>query len=187
MTLFGSVGSARMEVPGWRLSAKLKSWLSSTWLNEWMDIGWDFSRFNVFLDSKVHEANMGPIWGRQDPDGAPCWSHELCNLGCHPYIKLCHLFACALMNCWIASSLLASDAIWVIYHMHVLDTLAMSTYLGHLSELFMAISEKIVREYHVIFNERKRFCMRIGGNGTAPRIFFTMNSESMLYKIKYDI
>ena len=20
-------------------------------------------------DSKVHEANMGPIWGRQDPDG----------------------------------------------------------------------------------------------------------------------
>ena len=22
-----------------------------------------------FPDSKVHEANMGPIWGRQDPDG----------------------------------------------------------------------------------------------------------------------
>ena len=23
----------------------------------------------VFPDSKVHEANMGPIWGRQDPGG----------------------------------------------------------------------------------------------------------------------
>ena len=28
-------------------------------------------------DSKVHGANMGPIWGRQDPDGP----HELCYLG----------------------------------------------------------------------------------------------------------
>ena len=25
--------------------------------------------FYVFPDSKVHEANMGPIWGRQDPGG----------------------------------------------------------------------------------------------------------------------
>ena len=25
----------------------------------------------VFPDSKVHEANMGPIWGRQDT----CWPH----------------------------------------------------------------------------------------------------------------
>ena len=23
----------------------------------------------VYPDSKVHEANMGPIWGRQDPGG----------------------------------------------------------------------------------------------------------------------
>ena len=28
-------------------------------------------------DGKVHGANMGPIWGRQDP----CWPHELCYLG----------------------------------------------------------------------------------------------------------
>ena len=28
-------------------------------------------------DSKVHGANMGPIWGRQDPGGP----HELCYLG----------------------------------------------------------------------------------------------------------
>ena len=28
-------------------------------------------------DSKVHGANMGPIWGRKDP-GRP---HELCYLG----------------------------------------------------------------------------------------------------------
>ena len=25
--------------------------------------------WNAVPDSKVHEANMGPIWGRQDPDG----------------------------------------------------------------------------------------------------------------------
>ena len=25
---------------------------------------------HVFPDSKIHEANMGPIWGRQDPGGA---------------------------------------------------------------------------------------------------------------------
>ena len=24
----------------------------------------------AILDSKVHVANMGPIWGRQDPDGS---------------------------------------------------------------------------------------------------------------------
>ena len=28
-------------------------------------------------DSKVHGANMGPIWGRQDPGGQKCWPHEL--------------------------------------------------------------------------------------------------------------
>ena len=26
-------------------------------------------KFNIYPDSKVHEANMGPIWGRQDPGG----------------------------------------------------------------------------------------------------------------------
>ena len=33
-----------------------------------------------YPDNKVHGANMGPIWGRQDP-GGPCWTHELCYLG----------------------------------------------------------------------------------------------------------
>ena len=39
--------------------------------------------------SKVHGANMGPIWGRQDPDRphvgprwAPCWPHKPCYPGC---------------------------------------------------------------------------------------------------------
>ena len=32
-------------------------------------------------DSKVQGANMGPIWGRQEPRWAPCWPHELCYLG----------------------------------------------------------------------------------------------------------
>ena len=90
------------------------------------------------------------------------------------------LFVCTLMKCWIAS-LLVSDAIWVIYRMHVLDTLTMSTYLRHLSDL-KTICEKFAKEYHVIFNEKKSFCMRIGGNGTAPRRSVTMNGEPILWK-----
>ena len=30
--------------------------------------GWT-KNFDMYLDSKVHGANMGPIWGRQDPGG----------------------------------------------------------------------------------------------------------------------
>ena len=55
--------------------------------------------YNMYPDGKVHGANMGSIWGRQDPGGphvgpmsfaiwvdvgarwAPCWPHELCYLG----------------------------------------------------------------------------------------------------------
>ena len=44
------------------------------------------------------------------------------------------------------------------------------------------ICEKFAKEYHVIFNEKKRFCMRIGGNDTAPRRFVTMNGEPILWK-----
>ena len=53
---------------------------------------------------------------------------------------------------------LALDAIWVIYRMHVLDTLTMSIYLRHLSVLFMTWlknCEKFAKEYHVLFNEKK--------------------------------
>ena len=32
---------------------------------------------DMIVDSKVHGANMGPIWGRQDPGGP----HGLCYLG----------------------------------------------------------------------------------------------------------
>ena len=28
-----------------------------------------WSSLFIFIDSKVHGANMGPIWGRQDPGG----------------------------------------------------------------------------------------------------------------------
>ena len=91
-------------------------------------------------------------------------------------------FVCTLMNCWIASSLRVSDAIWVIYRMHVLDTLTMSIYLRHLSVLFRTICENFAKEYHVIFNEKKSFCMRIGVDGTAPRRSVTMNGEPILWK-----
>ena len=32
-------------------------------------------------DGKIHGANMGPIWGRQDPGGPHVGPHELCYLG----------------------------------------------------------------------------------------------------------
>ena len=35
-------------------------------------------------DSMVHVANMGSIWGQQDPGGPLCWPHELCYLGSFP-------------------------------------------------------------------------------------------------------
>ena len=37
--------------------------------------------WSSYPDSKVHGANMGPIWGPSGPRWAPCWPHELCYLG----------------------------------------------------------------------------------------------------------
>ena len=39
-------------------------WLLHKWLQEY-----DYMLFKAHPDSKVHGANMGPIWGRQDPGG----------------------------------------------------------------------------------------------------------------------
>ena len=44
----------------------------------WSDVTDDASALIRNPDSKVHGANMGPSWGRQDPGG---WPHELCYLG----------------------------------------------------------------------------------------------------------
>ena len=80
-------------------------------------------------------------------------------------------FVCTLMNCWIASSLRVSDAIWVIYRMHVLDTLTMSTYLRHLSVLFRTrwLFAKILPKNIMSYSMRKKFlyAYRGGWNGTA--------------------
>ena len=37
----------------------------------------------IYPDSKVNGANMGPIWGQQDPGGPHVgpWPHEPCYLG----------------------------------------------------------------------------------------------------------
>ena len=43
---------------------------------------------NNIPDNKIHGANMGLFWGQQDPGGAPCWPHELCYLGCAPWLIL---------------------------------------------------------------------------------------------------
>ena len=46
-------------------------WLLMTW---WQN---NSRHYMIKPDSKVRGANMGPIWGRQDPG----WPHELCFLG----------------------------------------------------------------------------------------------------------
>ena len=33
------------------------------------DMNWASAEIIKIPDGKVHGANMGPIWGRQDPDG----------------------------------------------------------------------------------------------------------------------
>ena len=38
-------------------------------ISEFMSGDWLFSKVVSTPDSKVHGANMGPIWGRQDPGG----------------------------------------------------------------------------------------------------------------------
>ena len=40
----------------------------------------------IFPDSKVYGANMGPTWGRQDP-GGPMLAHGPCYLGSASYIE----------------------------------------------------------------------------------------------------
>ena len=40
---------------------------------------------NHHPDSKVHGANMGPIWGRQDPGGSYVGPNELCYLDMQGY------------------------------------------------------------------------------------------------------
>ena len=41
--------------------------ISGLWT--YMSFGMSFGDGRIYPDSKVHGANMGPIWGRQDPGG----------------------------------------------------------------------------------------------------------------------
>ena len=48
----------------------------------YLSIGWRTAIWWHFPDSKAHGANMGPIWGRQDPGGTHVGPiHEPCHLG----------------------------------------------------------------------------------------------------------
>ena len=38
-------------------------------IDKWYLIRFEITNRNGSLDSKVHGANIGPIWGRQDPGG----------------------------------------------------------------------------------------------------------------------
>ena len=59
---------------------------------------------DTFPDSKVHGANMGPIWGREDPGGPhvgpmnfAIWVVVLCKI--YSYVHSIHAFvACAITN-----------------------------------------------------------------------------------------
>ena len=43
----------------------------------WHDLLCSRSNIVMYHDSKVRGANMGPIWGRQDPGGRHCWPMNL--------------------------------------------------------------------------------------------------------------
>ena len=58
----------------------IPKWSSATisWYNKYGDyllidthrlFNYLYQNLHIYPDSKVHEANMGPIWGRQDPGG----------------------------------------------------------------------------------------------------------------------
>ena len=59
---------------------------------------------DTFPDSKVHGANMGPIWGREDPGGPhvgpmnfAIWVVVLCKI--YSYVHCIHVFVtCAITN-----------------------------------------------------------------------------------------
>ena len=42
----------------------------------------------IYPDSKVHGANMGPTWGRQDPGGPHVGPIELCYLGIKTFFQI---------------------------------------------------------------------------------------------------
>ena len=54
---------------------------------------------HVIPDSKVHGANMGPIWGR--PRWAPCWPHEPCYLGCLGTDRQQYIYVCVYVFIYI--------------------------------------------------------------------------------------
>ena len=58
--------------------------------------GQGISSYGIAPDSKVHGANMGPIWGRQDPDGPHVGPM---NLAIWDYI--CPKYSCVSNNCTV--------------------------------------------------------------------------------------
>ena len=47
----------------------MKCGLLLLWVKNVRYYVWTIFGMDTFPESKVHGANMGPIWGRQDPDG----------------------------------------------------------------------------------------------------------------------
>ena len=53
--------------PCGNVTLRIAHWRKQTWTKIGTELLW---RVSSYPDSKVHGANMGPIWGRQDPGGS---------------------------------------------------------------------------------------------------------------------
>ena len=75
---------------------------------------WNFTEFvpeahnYLYLDSKVHGANMGPIWGRQDPSGP----REHCYLGKSSLVQV-------MDPSWMGDRLLPQSMLSSMKHLYI--------------------------------------------------------------------
>ena len=54
------------------------------------------------LDSKIHGANVGPTWGRQDPGGSHAGHTNLAIWGCYkkPFCSIIRIYISSSQNAW---------------------------------------------------------------------------------------
>ena len=98
---------ALVQVMAWRRTITWQA--TSHYLNQW----WPGSSTHtcgirgVVLDSKVHGANMGPIWGRQDPGGPHVGPMNLAIWGTmvmmHQLFSTCRSFNIFFRGHWVYS------------------------------------------------------------------------------------
>ena len=135
-------------------------------------------------ENKVHGANMGPIWGREDP----CGPHELCYLGnnCHRRKELVQ------MACWATSAwrcAFADD--WIMEWNQTQDHLMTRGLLAYTASLLIQIvannlkfweSTMSLQDMTIVFNKKwikmDRKQKNVWNTGYINLQWWIQNSES---------